>query len=87
MFIDVFLEVGKGELVGLIGVNGVGKSIVIKVIFGFLEDFKGYIVWNDCLFVYILEYLFFYEELMLWEYLDLISMFYGIEESEFVYWV
>lgn len=29
---DVFLEVRKGELVGLIGANGAGKSTAIKAI-------------------------------------------------------
>lgn len=38
---NVFLEVGKGELVGLIGANGAGKSTAIKAILGLSEDLKG----------------------------------------------
>ncbi len=83
MLTDVFLEVGKGELVGLIGANGAGKSTAIKAILGLSEDFKGHIAWNDCSFAYIPEHPSFYEELTLWEHLDLISTSHGIEESEF----
>ncbi len=53
---DVFLEVRKGELVGLIGANGAGKSTAIKAIIGLSEDFKGRIAWNDCSFAYIPEH-------------------------------
>lgn len=80
---DVFLEVGKGELVGLIGANGAGKSTAMKAILGLSEDFKGQIAWNNCSFAYIPEHPSFYEELTLWEHLDLISTLHGIEESEF----
>ncbi|WP_456279665.1 ABC transporter ATP-binding protein [Bacillus sp. K7] len=80
---DVFLEVGKGELVGLIGANGAGKSTAIKAILGLSEDFKGHIDWNDCSFAYIPEHPSFYEELTLWEHLDLVSTLRGMEESEF----
>lgn len=39
---DVFLEVRKGELVGLIGANGAGKSTAIKAILGsFQKILKG----------------------------------------------
>lgn len=82
---DVFLEVRKGELVGLIGANGAGKSTAIKAILGLSEDFKGHIAWNDCSFAYIPEYPSFYEELTLWEHLDLISTLHGIEEREFAH--
>ncbi|MGF7532207.1 ABC transporter ATP-binding protein [Bacillus mexicanus] len=80
---DVFLEVGKGEMVGLIGANGAGKSTAIKAILGLSEDFKGNIAWNDCSFAYIPEHPAFYEELTLWEHLDLISTLRGIGEHEF----
>ncbi|CAM4067735.1 hypothetical protein BASU183_15235 [Bacillus subtilis] len=82
---DVFLEVRKGELVGLIGANGAGKSTAIKAILGLSEDFKGHIAWNHCSFAYIPEHPSFYEELTLWEHLDLISTLHGIEESEFAH--
>lgn len=85
MLTDVFLEVRKGELVGLIGANGAGKSTAIKAILGLSEDFKGHIAWNDCSFAYIPEHPSFYEELTLWEHLDLISTLHGIEEREFAH--
>ncbi|MEC1627444.1 ATP-binding cassette domain-containing protein [Bacillus mojavensis] len=82
---DVLLEVRGGELVGLIGANGAGKSTAIKAILGLSQDFKGTIAWNDCSFAYIPEHPSFYEELTLWEHLDLISTLHGIDQSEFEY--
>jgi branched-chain amino acid transport system ATP-binding protein len=41
------LEVEKGEIVGLIGANGAGKSTMLKVIFGFLRTWSGTIVYKD----------------------------------------
>ncbi|MCC5891920.1 ABC transporter ATP-binding protein [Exiguobacterium sp.] len=38
---DVTFEVKKGELVGLIGLNGAGKSTTIKHILGLLEPISG----------------------------------------------
>lgn len=38
---DVSFEVKKGELVGLIGLNGAGKSTTIKHILGLLEPISG----------------------------------------------
>lgn len=38
---DVSFEVKKGEIVGLIGLNGAGKSTTIKHIMGLMEPFSG----------------------------------------------
>lgn len=38
---DLSFEVGKGEIVGLIGLNGAGKSTTIKHIMGLMEPFSG----------------------------------------------
>ena len=38
---DVSFEVGSGEIVGLIGLNGAGKSTTIKHIMGLMEPFSG----------------------------------------------
>ena len=38
---DLSFNVADGELVGLIGLNGAGKSTTIKHIMGLLEPFEG----------------------------------------------
>ena len=38
---DVSFQVGEGEIVGLIGLNGAGKSTTIKHIMGLMEAFSG----------------------------------------------
>lgn len=43
---DVSLSVGQGEVVGLVGANGAGKSTVIKTIMGLLKPFAGRITFN-----------------------------------------
>jgi len=40
---DVSLEVAPGELVGLMGANGVGKSTLLSAIAGILSPQKGYV--------------------------------------------
>ena len=42
----VHLEVGKGEIVALLGRNGSGRSTTAKAIMG-LVDCKGSVRWND----------------------------------------
>ncbi len=43
---DVSCAVNKGELVGLIGLNGAGKSTTIKHIIGLMEPKKGTVTIN-----------------------------------------
>jgi ABC-2 type transport system ATP-binding protein len=43
---DVSFEVNKKELVGLIGLNGAGKSTTIKHIIGLMEPHRGEIKIN-----------------------------------------
>lgn len=38
---DISLELQRGEIVGLVGRNGVGKSTLLKIIAGVLSDFEG----------------------------------------------
>ncbi len=38
---DVSFEVGRGEIVGLLGHNGAGKTTVMKIITGYLEPTNG----------------------------------------------
>lgn len=38
---DISFDVGAGEIFGLIGLNGVGKTTLIKIILGLMEASKG----------------------------------------------
>ncbi|TFB22086.1 ABC transporter ATP-binding protein [Filobacillus milosensis] len=87
-------EVKKGEVVGLIGLNGAGKSTTIKHIIGLMSPKKGSVKINgksvaDDLevyrreFAYIPEMPMLYEELTLEEHLRLTAMAYGIDEETY----
>ncbi len=41
---NVSLEVGRGEIVGLLGHNGAGKTTIMKMLTGFLEPTEGRII-------------------------------------------
>jgi ABC-2 type transport system ATP-binding protein len=89
---DLSFEINKGELVGLIGLNGAGKSTTIKHIIGTLLPRQGEIRLNGVTlqqnmdkyrssFSYIPETPVLYEELTLKEHLELTAMAYGIDET------
>ncbi|WP_342471254.1 ABC transporter ATP-binding protein [Ureibacillus sp. FSL K6-3587] len=89
---DLNFSIGQGELVGLIGLNGAGKSTTIKHIIGTLIPQKGEIRLNGVTlqediekyrssFSYIPETPVLYEELTLKEHLELTAMAYGIDEK------
>jgi ABC-2 type transport system ATP-binding protein len=91
---DITFEVGKGELVGLVGLNGAGKSTTIKHILGLLEASSGSIKINDRLIqedtdqyrkqlAYIPETPSLYEQLTLQEHLELTAMAYGLEKDDY----
>ena len=42
---DVYLSFYYGAKIGIIGVNGSGKSTVMKIIAGLDESYRGDIVW------------------------------------------
>ncbi len=44
---DVNIEVEKGEIVSIIGRNGVGKSTFVKCIMGLLKTFTGKIIFHE----------------------------------------
>ena len=88
---DLSFTIKKGELVGLIGLNGAGKSTTIKHIIGTLLPREGEIRLNGVTlqedieayrtsFSYIPETPVLYEELTLKEHLALTAMAYGIDE-------
>jgi ABC-2 type transport system ATP-binding protein len=89
---DLSFEIEKGELVGLIGLNGAGKSTTIKHIIGTLLPHSGEIRLNGVTlkenvdkyrssFSYIPETPVLYEELTLREHLELTAMAYGLDEK------
>ena len=91
---DISFNVNAGELVGLIGLNGAGKSTTIKHIIGTMEQKKGEILINGKSlkrdveqyrkqFSYVPETPVLYDELTLDEHLKLTAMAYNIPEKEF----
>jgi ABC-2 type transport system ATP-binding protein len=90
----ISFDVKPHEIVGLIGLNGAGKSTSIKHIIGLMEPKKGTITINGKSFqdspeeyrkqfAYIPEMPVLYEELTLYEHLKLTAMAYDIPENEF----
>lgn len=91
---EVSFEINGNELVGLIGLNGAGKSTTIKHIIGLMEPHHGEIKINGLsftkdkeayrkLFTYIPETPVLYEELTLEEHLKLTAMAYGLDEASY----
>lgn len=91
---DVSFTIEKHELVGLIGLNGAGKSTTIKHILGLLKPLKGEILINGQNFdadptqyrsslSYVPETPMIYDELTLQEHLEMTALAYNIPEKEF----
>lgn len=91
---DVSFSVNPGELVGLIGLNGAGKSTTIKHIIGLMKPHQGNITIQGVSlaeqleayrqsFSYIPETPILYDELTLEEHLRLTAMAYGLSEEEY----
>lgn len=90
---DINFEVQNGEMIGLIGLNGAGKSTTIKNIIGLLTPQKGTITVDDLTLQqdpenyrkkigYIPETPSLYEELTLREHIEVTAMAYGISKEE-----
>lgn len=90
---DLSFEIKEGELVGLIGLNGAGKSTTIKHIIGVMNPLQGEIFIDGASlddkeryrqsFSYIPETPVLYEELTLEEHLQLTAMAYGLSEQQY----
>lgn len=90
----ISFDVKPKEIVGLIGLNGAGKSTTIKHVIGLMQPKKGSIVVNGKTFkessttyrkqiAYIPEMPILYDELTLYEHLQLTAMAYGLSEDIF----
>ncbi|WP_442599083.1 ABC transporter ATP-binding protein [Neobacillus sp. D3-1R] len=90
----VSFSVERNEIVGLIGLNGAGKSTTIKHIIGLMEPHQGEIKINGKSFIndkeayrnqftFIPETPILYDELTLQEHLELTAMAYGLGKSQY----
>lgn len=90
----ISFQVQRNEIVGLIGLNGAGKSTTIKHIIGLMQPKKGRIAVNGQTFhddhqayrrqmAYIPETPILYDELTLYEHLRLTAMAYDLDEKVF----
>ncbi|WP_191562421.1 ABC transporter ATP-binding protein [Metabacillus idriensis] len=91
---DISFEIEKHQIVGLIGLNGAGKSTTIRHVIGLMEPHKGDITINGISFqekptdyrsqfTFIPETPILYEELTLYEHLELTAMAYGLSQETF----
>lgn len=89
---DITFEINKGETVGLIGLNGAGKSTTIKHIMGLLKPFSGKITLNGRSLEsepneyrrsigFVPETPALYPELTLKEHIDMIQMTYQLPQQ------
>ena len=90
---DVSFEIADGELVGLIGLNGAGKSTTIQEIMGLLTPYSGQIELDGITLQedlegyrkkigFIPETPSLYEELTLREHIELTALAYGVPGEE-----
>jgi len=90
---DVSITINSGEIVGLLGHNGAGKTTIMKMITGFLEPTGGSITVNgkelsaDLRAVqkeigYLPENCPVYPEMTVVEYLDYMASLHGLREAE-----
>ena len=89
---DVSFEVGDGQLIGLIGLNGAGKSTTINEIIGLLRPYDGEIRIDGLTLTtspsayrqkigYIPETPSLYEELTLREHIETVAMAYDLDQE------
>lgn len=91
---NMSFEVGQGEMVGFIGLNGAGKSTTIKHILGLMHPREGSIRIQGrtieeapddyrAAFAYVPESPFMYDELTVKEHLELTAMVYGLDRNTY----
>lgn len=90
---DVSMTINSGEIVGLLGHNGAGKTTIMKMITGFLEPTEGTItvngkeIGNDRRAIqkdigYLPENCPVYPEMTVVEYLDYMASLHGLSEGQ-----
>ncbi|MFA8438455.1 ABC transporter ATP-binding protein [Pueribacillus sp. YX66] len=79
---DIQFTLRQGELVGLIGANGAGKSTTMRAMMGLLPKFEGTVSLDDIRYAYIPEHPIFYDELTLWEHLEFATAAFHLEKWE-----
>ena len=90
---DVGFSIGKGEIVGLLGHNGAGKTTIMKILSGYLEANSGRVTINDFDLNtdaksiqkdlgYLPENLPIYPEMTVADYLDYVADMKGIAEDQ-----
>lgn len=81
----ISFDVVRGQLLGLIGPNGAGKSTTIKALLGLLKNCKAEvsIAGDPPRYAYVPEHPVFYEDLTLWEHLDLAAAAFGMGDQDF----
>ena len=90
---DVSFKIAKGEIVGLLGHNGAGKTTIMKMLSGFIESNHGTIKINNINLKdnpkkaqkgigYLSENLPIYPEMIVADYLDYVSEIKGIDENQ-----
>jgi len=83
MIQDIRFQLDRGELVGIIGANGAGKSTTIKSILGLMPFINGKIEKQENLTVsYLPEHPVFYDELTLQEHIDFVAAVEGISDEQ-----
>ncbi|MFD0695716.1 ABC transporter ATP-binding protein [Paenibacillus sp. GCM10027628] len=92
---ELSFSIRQGEMMGLIGLNGAGKSTTIKNILGLLKPQKGNIRINGqtltdapipyrAAYAYVPESPELYEELTIREHLELTAMAYGLSKDAYL---
>ena len=77
-------KVNKGDYLCVLGENGAGKSTMIKTILGLVDEIEGEIIFQrkeD--YAYIPEHPTYYDELTLWEHIELVRAVHGIEDADY----
>lgn len=54
---DISLNIKDGQVIGLVGENGCGKTVLMKIMIGLMKASKGQVIYNDSLLKKDMDYL------------------------------